>query len=313
MRLVLIGDIHAGRRYAAPWQLLSKRLLGMTNMWLNRRRQFDLALLDETLAHAATLAPDMALSSGDLSTTALKSEFDDVARRWERHLADIPTVMVPGNHDRYTFGATLGRTMERHFSQYVPTRFPDLRPLGKTWHLLLIDTAVPRLASSRGRVGRRQCRDIEATLDAVPRDHGIVLLCHYPCQVPPACPDHWDHRLADAQALRQCLVRHPRRTLYLHGHIHRPWSLRSHDPALSHVLSINAGSPTHRSRSFPRGHGFWQFDLPEQFDGPVRIVHHEPDPATAPDSSQGTDTAWQEVTTKADTDHAGRWSAIGPI
>ena len=313
MRVVLVGDIHASRKIAAPWRLASKRLAGMANLWLNRHRRFDLSLLHDALAHAASLRPDLLLFSGDLSTTALPSEFDDVARVFRRHVPNVPAVMVPGNHDRYTFSATVGKTMERYFADAMPARFPQLRRLSDTWHLLLIDGAVPRVAVSRGRLGRRQLADIDAALSSVPSSDALIILSHYPCEVPAGCPDHWDHRLADAGALRACLARHPRRTLFLHGHIHLPWCVRAVDASLAHVMMINAGSPTHRSGPCPHGHGFWHLDLPESADAPIQTTRHEPGPITSGAAEIGTDRAWRSIVTQFDGNHRGYRPTNGPI
>ncbi len=111
MRLLLIGDIHAYRLYVSPWHLLGKALLGQTNLWLYRRRKFDLSLLPAVVARAVDLRPDLVLLSGDLTTTAYPGEFADVAAALRPLLAAVPTVAVPGNHDRYTiihaFGSPL--------------------------------------------------------------------------------------------------------------------------------------------------------------------------------------------------------------
>lgn len=295
MRLVLIGDIHAGRKFAAPWQLVGKRLVGMANMWFNRHRRFDLALLDHVLAHASTLSPDLILFSGDLSTTALEGEFADVATICSRHHGDTPIVMVPGNHDRYTFAATVGKTMERHFGAWMPPRFPHLQSLEGAWHLLALDAAVPRFGTSRGRIGRAALAETESLLASLPSSAGVVVLCHYPVEVPPSCPHQWGHCLADATALRRIFIRQRRRTLFLHGHIHLSWCMASRDPMLSHLRMINAGSPTHASHAAPRGQGFWHLDLPDSSAEPVQIVRHEPGPITGRSSDPGT---WHSVITQ---------------
>lgn len=277
MRLALLGDIHAYRLIVPPWRLLGKRFLGQVNLWLNRRRQFDLRLLPPVLRRIGSLAPDLLLLSGDLSTTAIESEFSDVAAMLHA-LDPVPdTLIVPGNHDRYTFASRRCRTMERMFAPMVPDRFPHVRRLDKRWYLIALDAAVPRIGSSRGRIGSAQLGAFAQFLAGLKSEDGVVVLCHYPFGTPPRAGMPWGHRLADAARLRALLCSTRSRILYLHGHVHRPWCWQPDDPDLSHLVAVNAGSPTLREEGRSLGQGFWQIELPEDPHGPVRLFQHEPD------------------------------------
>lgn len=97
MRIVLLGDIHHYRLMVPPWQLLGKRLLGQANLWLNRRHSFDPSLLNPVIDRIADVAPDLILLSGDLTTTALRTEFADIAEQLAPLTDRFQTVIVPGN------------------------------------------------------------------------------------------------------------------------------------------------------------------------------------------------------------------------
>ncbi|MBV8126334.1 MAG: hypothetical protein JO114_01565 [Planctomycetaceae bacterium] len=63
-------------RYALnPLQLFSKRLLGMASLVVRRARKFRLERVEEVVERVLSLHPDHILITGDLTTTALPTEF----------------------------------------------------------------------------------------------------------------------------------------------------------------------------------------------------------------------------------------------
>jgi len=271
-----------------PWRLLGKRLLGQANLWLNRGRRFDLRLLAQVLRRAVSLQPDLMLLSGDLTSTALDAEFKDVAEVFATLGSKPPLVIVPGNHDRYTFAATRRRSLERIFADAVPLHFPHMRRLSATWQLLALDASVPRLMTSRGRLGKAQLGEARTLIEPLTAQDGLVVLCHYPFTAPPEVKMPWEHRLADASDLRDLLASSNAPVLLLHGHVHQPWCWRPPDPHHCHVVNLNCGSPTLRDGNDMRGHGFWQIDLPDNSNAGVVLIHHEP----APVHGLNLDEAW---------------------
>jgi calcineurin-like phosphoesterase family protein len=272
MRLVLVGDVHMYRLWIPPWKLVGKALLGHTNLWLNRRLHFRKRLLPHVLDRAAELRPDLVLLSGDLTTTAQPEEFRSVARevaaRWKR-----PGVLVPGNHDRYTFASRKGRRVERFFPRWIPEPYPHARPLRGGWHLLALDASVPRALTSRGLLGSPQLEKVRSFLEQRGEAEGVVVLCHYPFAIPAHLPPmRWHHRLADGEVLARLVRACPARILFLHGHVHQPWLWGPTE--LPHVTTVNAGAPCLVSPRFPGGQGFWEIELPEHPDEPPRFVHH---------------------------------------
>jgi len=283
MRLVLLGDIHAHRLLVPPWRLLSKRLLGQMNLWLRRRYRFDLRLLRPVVERAAGLNPDLVLLSGDLSSTALEGEFDDVKEALAPLISKIPSLLVAGNHDRYTFRSARRRTIEEAFVSVVPAQFPHVQRLDERWTLLTLDAAVPRLVSSRGRLGSAQMREASTTMQQLTSEQGLVVLCHYPFAAPEGIRMPWVHGLDEVAALRDLLADCRAKIIYMHGHIHRSWHWRPTDPRHAHVIDINAGSPTLCATPDRAGHGFWQIDLAADAAAPPVAIRHEP---TTPEAGQ---------------------------
>ena len=68
------------------------------------------------------LEPDHVLITGDLTTTALPSEFRGARQALAPLLADPERATVlPGNHDRYSSGAVRSLRYEETFGMFAPT------------------------------------------------------------------------------------------------------------------------------------------------------------------------------------------------
>ena len=266
---------------------MSKRILGQTNLWLNRRKRFNRTLLIVALKRIAALKPDLLLLSGDLTTTSLEDEFADIAALLEPLTDKLPIVAVPGNHDRYTFGSSRVRRMEHLLPTVVPQTFPHYRKLSDRWHLLALDGAKPNLFSARGRVGDKQLRRSQDLIKNLTSNDGLVVLCHYPIKAPPrALPITWDHKLADSRQLRQLLLHCPARVLYVHGHIHKPWLWQPKRKGQQHLIYLNTGAPCMVSTKHPLGQGFWEVNLPLDPIHPIQAFHHVPHPANRANSTE---------------------------
>ena len=291
MRLALIGDIHLYRLLATPWHLMGKALLGQLHLWLRRGWRFDPRLLEPLVRRAGDLKPDMLLLSGDFTTTAKPGEFADAAGALSPLMRHVPTIAVPGNHDCYTFTAGRQRRIARYFGEVLPESFPHLRHLGGRWHLLALDAAVPRAFSSRGRVGADQLTRAAALVSTLDADDGLIVLCHYALrELPDHKPMKWDHRLEDAAGVADLLARFTGRTLYLHGHVHRPWCWPRCEQGLDHVVDVNAGAPLLRTRAYPFGQGFWQIELPNDPGAEGELIHHRPEDQAGGETGWRTDT-----------------------
>ena len=274
MRIVLIGDIHLYRLWLAPWHLLSKRVLGQSNLVFNRRKKFHHEFLPGLIQQAIDLSPDLVLLSGDVTTTALKAEFRDVDAALRPLTERFETVLVPGNHDRYTLTAARTRRIDTMLSELVPGAFPHTRELNDNWRLLAMDAAVPRAINARGRLGRAQLDAVKQYLDTLDASQGLVVLCHYPCAVPSGVHEHESHALEERDALRDALGQCAARVVYLHGHIHQPWHHEPGDGSGVPFTCIDAGSPCMVTTEHPTGQGFYTIDLPRDPTQALAVTHH---------------------------------------
>jgi len=285
-RLVTLGDVHYFRRLVAPWSLLGKRVIGQANVWFYRGGRFRRRLLPSIVARMQSLKPDLLLLTGDFVSTALPGEFRDFMRVMKPLTDAMPAVAVPGNHDRYTLTSALSRRFDRLVCDGLRSpsdpqhAYPAMIPIAERWRLLALDAAVPRTLNSRGRLGRKQLDAACGLLANVPDDCGLVVLCHYPMLVPPGVHWSWQHRLADREkllaVLRPVLERRRGRvqTLYVHGHVHRPWVHVYRDGAAAGLVGVTAGAACLGGPAAPAGQGFWELDLPTDPGEPVLVRHH---------------------------------------
>lgn len=275
MRIVLIGDLHFYKLLVWPWQLFSKRFLGQMNLWVNRRFVFKLGRMVAVSERVNALKPDMVLLSGDLTTTALPSEFRLARAVLAPLLEAYGGVVVPGNHDRHTFSAARQRVLERFFPVHAPSSYPHHRHLRDNLHLLALDPTRPNIATDRGRLGARQLREVAGVLAKLPGDVRLIVLCHYTLGLPPSlAPESPRHVMADAAELLE-LLKGSRDTLYLHGHVHTPFCWRVADAP--NVLAVNAGAPLMHDDQWPNGQGFWEIESDAGEGGTWRLTHHSHD------------------------------------
>lgn len=293
MRIALIGDIHTFTLKLHPRRMFSRRIMGQSNLWLNRRFRFNHRILDLLFDRVRAIEPDLVLFSGDVTTTSLEDEFLDV-ERYLRPLSDeFRTILVPGNHDRYTFRAAKVRRIESLLQGIIPDEFPHFEELTPKWRLLALDSATPGFVFARGALGPTQMQGTRERLADLSPEDGVVVLCHYPVTLPAGVPSSWAHNLAEERALRELLSDCPARVVFLHGHVHRPWHLpadlppdpeaearatRPNGRRRAPFTSINAGAPCLTSTRYPLGQGFWEIKLPDHTAETLKLVHHVPMP-----------------------------------
>ncbi len=288
MHLVLIGDIHVYRTWPLPWQLFGKAMLGQLNVWFNRSRRFELARMDPLLDRAAALKPELLVFSGDLTSVATMQEFKDAKRILSSILGKYPAVMVPGNHDRYTWGSVVMRRMESMFPGVLPTSFPQTRKLNDTWSMLMLNSSVPRTFTSRGLLGAKQMQAAREAVERLEPDKGLVLLTHYALGKPQGHrPARWSHRLREHDQMLELLKTARGRVVFLHGHVHYPWYWEREDLAPARVTDINSGAPCLVTPLHPCGQGFWSIKLPESAGGRVYAEHHAYKPAEGTQGGDG--------------------------
>lgn len=214
--------------------------------------------------HADRLGVDHLVLSGDLTASALPSEFSGAASALGTLVRNPRRcTVIPGNHDCHHPAALREKRFEMHFGELLKSDLPAHVRVGP-WPLvrLLGDTlAVVALHSSLlpsipgvayGRLGAQQLDGLAAVLaDRTLSGRAVLVVVHHAPLRADGRPDKLSHGLLDAEALL-ALLPGPRFAV-LHGHIHQ----RYHHPATStrpHLFG--AGSSTQAGRE-----GYWLIDI----------------------------------------------------
>eukprot|EP00166_Cyanidium_caldarium_P006107 ctg_808.g277 len=133
VKILHFSDIHFHTPSLAGRVPRLKEVLGYANLYLTKRRaSFQApAAAGALLSLALQLQPDVLVFSGDLTSTGTRAEFElakkhlaplrNLPRAASDALASadasdtVPLIMIPGNHDRYTYKNFY--EMERHFAR----------------------------------------------------------------------------------------------------------------------------------------------------------------------------------------------------
>lgn len=271
MRIIHLSDVHIWRYALNPARLFSKRALGMMSLVAGRASRFRLERLEEVVARIQSISFDHLLITGDLTTTALPSEFADALFSLEPLLRDAKRVtVVPGNHDRYTSGSKRKGHFEDSFGAFMPApSFPWVRQLdNRTW-ILGLDPTRPSI-SARGLMPIAQLdRAISLLEEIQEKDSRIIIACHYPLSAPPSYLEELHHkRLINAASVMDWL-KEIGPHLYCCGHVHAAWAF--HPANVENQLSLNAGAPLLRDPTGLRPPGFLEIELHNE---DVSVVHH---------------------------------------
>lgn len=271
MRVVHISDIHIWHYTWKPWRLFGKRAVGMVELATGRAKRFRLERIDAVIERVRALDADHILITGDVTTTALRSEYETAVAHLRPLLAQADRVtVVPGNHDRYTLRATRDRRFEAFFGNYMPAaQFPWLRPIGEGFVILGLDATRPHLTAS-GWIPPAQIAQAAELVKRLGADHvKLIVACHYPVAAPAA----YQHDLARKPLTNAGAVRDWLATIgphiYCCGHVHAAWAFTPVE--LPEQLCINAGAPLLHDPTGLHPPGFVELVLEERT---VSVAHH---------------------------------------
>lgn len=133
----------------------------------------------EALLRAAdVLSPDVVINSGDFTQRARQEQFREAAA-FMRRLPDVPTVVVPGNHD-----VPLYRVFERlfdpyrHYRRFIADELDSVLRLEGVVIVALNSTA-PLRAITNGRISRAQLDFCARAFTDAPVDALRIVVAHH--------------------------------------------------------------------------------------------------------------------------------------
>ena len=226
MKIVHFSDPHAGGPAEDLLAYIDKRWVGVFNYNFRRKFRHDMTKLENAVRYILDTKPDVAVCTGDLTSTGQPGEFERVLEIL-KPLRDsaIPLLYLPGNHDCYVKRpkcvAAVNAAVE--YLSRGDYRFADL-PLLRSYagvEFFLVNCSRPsNLLCSWGFLSREDSARIEAWC-ATPKTAPRLLLSHYPMT-----EDHpvlrLRHRLfGQKQVLK--LMNSGAIDLVLCGHVHKPY------------------------------------------------------------------------------------------
>ncbi len=224
MQIAHATDIH----WMVPPELGNlnvKRFLGTANLYLRgRRHDFTDEVQAALMEHVLELSPDLFIVTGDLTAQALPQEFEKAHAALQPILERIPTFLIAGNHDVYTYGAQRENRMRSVFGAWMGEASAAVtRHDCENTTCLGLDPNRPMYVRSSGIIPEDQLIALAEILhDPDLEGRFVVLAIHYPVlDRRGAVYDGSTHGLINARALIDVLQRAPRRPdLILHGHEH---------------------------------------------------------------------------------------------
>ena len=174
---------------------------------------------DALLAFAYSVQPDIVVASGDFTQRAKPAEFAEAAD-YLKTLPDVPTVVVPGNHD-----VPLYRVFERLFEPHKHYRAYIRDELNWTLRtdravIVALDSTAPRRAITNGRISRWQLEYAAEQLTSAPDGAARIVVAHH--HFAPA-PDYEGGEVMPMAKRAMDMFTELRVDLVMGGHLHRAY------------------------------------------------------------------------------------------
>jgi 3',5'-cyclic AMP phosphodiesterase CpdA len=263
MKFVHAGDLHVWRHgipLSDPFAV--KRWLGAVNLLVRRAAHFPPELRTPALDAIEAEQPDVVIFTGDFSQSSRPAEFRECRDRFAAlHQAlGERLIAIPGNHDVYTQRSLRKKWLETGLP-WVRTEAVTRSDLTEKLTVVTVNHSRPFRLRSNGEVNpdtENQLRKVLA--DCRQDSRTVVLAGHYPYTTPPGHPESPHHQLLGEEKLAG-VVREFSPALYLHGHKHVRWALRSeHTPE---TLCLNCGSLGMQHGDSDKQAGYLSWDLQE--------------------------------------------------
>lgn len=226
MRIIHFSDSHAGGS-AEDWMAyFDKRWVGIFNYHFRRRYQHTQALLSDAVEYILDVKPDIAVCTGDITSTGQPGEFQTAFDLLKPLVeSDIPMIFIPGNHDYYVREKKCFDSMKimyRTLNTYRRTEFEDLplcKKIGECDFIIINESYPSNLFSSAGKLSK-STTDFVLNICKRKKERPRILIGHYPLHEKNPIM-RFRHKLYGQEKVRDAL-HDGLIDLSLCGHNHRP-------------------------------------------------------------------------------------------
>ena len=267
IKIAQISDLHFSTLSFKIKDLFSKRLIGMFNLLINRKKSYIDKYLYKLPSLFKSLDLDYVFISGDLTSTSLKKEFEKAKKFTSSFDKDLKFFIIPGNHDQYTKKAFQKDSFYNFFESKKISQKQNLRKdkievisLSDKWVSIGLDTTLATsLFSASGLFSQDLEKKLIETLDNIPKDKNIILINHFP--IIHLAPKR--KQLKRRDVLLDIIKKYPNIKLYLHGHTHK-FTVEKEDNL---PYMICSGCSSHKKTG--------SFNLFEIADDKCRIINYK--------------------------------------
>ena len=268
-KVLHVSDVHLENGFPGVplTSFINKRIVGLANLRLRRRRAFAEAAqkVEALVAFSQEQEADLVICTGDYTALGTEPEIA-YARKIIEPLTHAPLgfFTVPGNHDLYLRDTVEAGWFDQHFGELMKTELPEyavdgvwpqVRFFGDDLVVVGVNSARanPKPTYSSGRIPDQHLDALAQILDdARVRDRFVMIGTHYAPRLGNGRPDRPAHGLENADELL-AISAAARRGVILHGHIH--WCYHVRVPETPLPLCC-AGSTTHAGRE-----GLWMYEV----------------------------------------------------
>ncbi len=228
MKIIHFSDSHAGGPAESLGAYFDKRLVGVFNFKYRRQFQHNQDSLKVAVKYILDENPDIAICTGDLTSTGQLGEFQQSLDILQPLLdSEISLLYTPGNHDYYVHNKECNDALKSTFKKMNSKFNLSLNNLPamvniENYNFILINESWPsNLISSCGYLKRDSSEFIEKICNENV-DKTNILIGHYPLD-----EDNnffrWRHRLWGQKRVVN-LLKSKKLSLSLCGHIHNPYA-----------------------------------------------------------------------------------------
>jgi 3',5'-cyclic AMP phosphodiesterase CpdA len=176
----------------------------------------DYRIVDAVLATIHEIAPSLVVVSGDLTQRARSHEFKEARRFLDALPADVPQIVVPGNHDvpLYDVFERFAAPLEK-YKKYITT---DLRPYYADEEIAVLGVNTARsLTIKGGRISEEQIGWIRERLCPTTEAAVKIVVTHHPFDL----PEGYEERdLVGRARIAMKMLAECGADVFLAGHLH---------------------------------------------------------------------------------------------